>query len=133
MADSAYPKGQTALLCIDPYNDFLAEDGKMWPALSEVATSVGLHANLARIRATAREAGMPIFILPHHRHHATDFEGCLVARCHARRARDQRSDLCPCHSHHGRRDRETRRAGRSMILGHAATTLVTKRAPPEMR
>ena len=75
MAHSAYPSGKTALLCIDPYNDFLAEDGKMWPALSEVSRSVDLHANLSKLRAAARMAGMPIFILPHHRHTASDFEG----------------------------------------------------------
>jgi nicotinamidase-related amidase len=75
MADTAYPKGRTALLCVDPYNDFLAEDGKMWPALREVSRSVDLHANLVRVRAAVREAGHPIFILPHHRHHADDFVG----------------------------------------------------------
>ncbi|MGS4948060.1 isochorismatase family cysteine hydrolase [Meridianimarinicoccus sp. RP-17] len=75
MAETAYPIGRTALLCVDPYNDFLAEDGKMWPALSEVSRAVDLHANLAKVRAAAREAGHPIFILPHHRHRAGDFEG----------------------------------------------------------
>ncbi|MCB5199926.1 cysteine hydrolase [Loktanella sp. TSTF-M6] len=75
MTATTYPQGATALLCIDPYNDFLAEGGKMWSALSEVATSVGLHDNLAKIRATARGVGLPIFILPHHRHEATDFSG----------------------------------------------------------
>lgn len=75
MTDTTYPKGKTALLCIDPYNDFLAEGGKMWPALAEVATSVDLHANLAKLRAAARTVGIPNFILPHHRHHDTDFEG----------------------------------------------------------
>jgi nicotinamidase-related amidase len=75
VTDTNYPKGRTALLFIDPYNDFLAEGGKMWPALSEVARSVDLHANLARVRATARQVSMPIFILPHHRHNSADFEG----------------------------------------------------------
>lgn len=75
MAEINYPSKSTALLFIDPYNDFLAEDGKMWPALSEVAKSVDLHGNLTRSRAAVREAGMPIFILPHHRHKPTDFEG----------------------------------------------------------
>ena len=75
MTDTAYPGDTTALLCVDPYNDFLAEDGKMWPALSEVSRSVDLHANLVRIRAAMREAGHPIFILPHHRHRDGDFEG----------------------------------------------------------
>lgn len=75
MTTVQYPKGSTALLCIDPYNDFMAEGGKMWPALAEVATSVDLHANLAKLRAAARDVGIPKFVLPHHRHHDTDFEG----------------------------------------------------------
>ena len=75
MTDTKYPKGSTALLCIDPYNDFMAEGGKMWPAHAEVATSVDLHANLAKLRAAARKVGVPNFILPHHRHHDTDFKG----------------------------------------------------------
>jgi nicotinamidase-related amidase len=83
MDETRYPKGSTALLFIDPYNDFLAEEGKMWPALSEVAKSVDLHANLAQVRAAAREAGLPIFVLPHHRHKSTDFErrGSQNPRC----------------------------------------------------
>ncbi len=75
MADTSYPRDRTALLFIDPYNDFLAEKGKMWPAVSEVARSVDLLANLARVRAAVRTAGIPIFILPHHRHKASDFAG----------------------------------------------------------
>lgn len=75
MTEIEYPKGNTALLFVDPYNDFLAKEGKMWPALSKVAKSVDLHANLAGVRTAVRQAGMPIFILPHHRHQATDFVG----------------------------------------------------------
>lgn len=70
-----YPKNSTALLFIDPYNDFLAEGGKLWPMVSAVARSVDLHANLARVRSAARDAGIPIFILPHHRHLPSDFAG----------------------------------------------------------
>ncbi len=75
MTAMTYPKGGTALLFIDPYNDFLAEEGKMWPMVAEVAKSVDLHANLARVRAAVRAARIPIFILPHHRHKPTDFDG----------------------------------------------------------
>lgn len=75
MDEHKYPETATALLFIDPYNDFLAEGGKMWPALSEVATSVDLHANLAKVRMAVRKAGIPIFILPHHRHCSTNYEG----------------------------------------------------------
>lgn len=70
-----HPAGSTALLFIDPYNDFLADEGKMWPLVAEVAGSVDLHTNLARVRAAARQAGIPLFILPHHRHRPTDFAG----------------------------------------------------------
>ncbi len=75
MDETSYPKGRTALLFVDPYNDFLAEGGKMWPQISEVARSVDLHANLGRVRAAARAAKIPLFILPHHRSRPTDFEG----------------------------------------------------------
>ena len=75
MEPTQYPDNRTALLFIDPYNDFLAEGGKLWPMVSAVAQSVDLHANLARVRSAARTAGIPIFILPHHRHQPTDFQG----------------------------------------------------------
>lgn len=63
----AYPAGQTALLLVDPYNDFLAEGGKLWPALAEVATAVDLLGNLRRIREAVHCARWPLFIVPHHR------------------------------------------------------------------
>lgn len=75
MTEATYPAGATALLFIDPYNDFLAEKGKMWPMVSAVAQAVDLHADLARVRAAARSAGLPIFILPHHQSEPTDFQG----------------------------------------------------------
>ncbi|WP_313342208.1 isochorismatase family cysteine hydrolase [Stenotrophomonas sp.] len=63
----AYPAGHTALLFVDPYNDFLADGGKLWPAVAEVATAVDLHANLRRIRDAVHCARWPLFIVPHHR------------------------------------------------------------------
>lgn len=75
MPDASYPTAATALLFVDPYNDFLAEDGKMWPHVGDVARSVDLHANLTRVRAAARAAGIRIFILPHHQHEPSDFHG----------------------------------------------------------
>lgn len=62
-----YPAGHTALLLVDPYNDFLAEGGKLWPAVAEVAAAVELHANLRRIRDAVHCARWPLFIVPHHR------------------------------------------------------------------
>ncbi len=70
-----YPAGHTALLFVDPYNDFLADGGKLWPRVAAVAESVGLHGNLKRIVAAVRAAGLPVFIVPHHRSEPDDFAG----------------------------------------------------------
>lgn len=37
-----YPPDHTALLLVDPYNDFLSEGGKLWPLAAAVAMEVGL-------------------------------------------------------------------------------------------
>jgi ureidoacrylate peracid hydrolase len=37
MAKVTYDKQFTALLVIDPYNDFISEDGKIWDRLNGVS------------------------------------------------------------------------------------------------
>lgn len=71
----AYDSDRTALLFIDPYNDFLPEGGKLWPSVAAVAHSVGLHGNLRAIVAAVRTAQVPVFIVPHHRAEPGDFDG----------------------------------------------------------
>lgn len=71
---TAYGPTDTALLFVDPYNDFLSEGGKLWPRVAEVANSVGLHDNLRAIVAAVRKAGIPVFIVPHHRAEPGDFD-----------------------------------------------------------
>jgi len=66
---------RTALLFIDPYNDFLAPEGKLWPMISAIAEQVGLHENLQRITTAVRAAGMQIVIVPHHRWRPGDLDG----------------------------------------------------------
>jgi nicotinamidase-related amidase len=73
--NNAIDIARTALLFIDPYNDFLAEDGKMWPMVAVVAREVGLHANLAAITAAARAARMQVVIVPHHRWQPGELDG----------------------------------------------------------
>lgn len=70
-----YDARRTALLFVDPYNDFLSEGGKLWPMLAEVANSVRLHEKLRAITAAVRAAGVPVFIVPHHRARPDDFAG----------------------------------------------------------
>lgn len=70
-----YDASETALLFVDPYNDFLSEGGKLWPLVSDVAASVRLHDNLRAVVVAARDAGVAIFIVPHHRAEPGDFQG----------------------------------------------------------
>ncbi len=66
---------RTALLFVDPYNDFLAEKGKLWPMVAKVATEVDLHANLKAVTAAVRAASIQIVIVPHHRWKPGDLDG----------------------------------------------------------
>jgi len=75
MTSSSFSANRTALLFIDPYNDFLSEGGKLWPYVREVAEEVGLLNNLREITAATRKAGIPVFIVPHRRWEPGDYEG----------------------------------------------------------
>jgi nicotinamidase-related amidase len=75
MTDKAYPPARTALLLVDPYNDFLSEGGKVWPLVRGVAEKVGLLDNLRAAVAAVRAAGIKVFFVPHRRWQEGDFEG----------------------------------------------------------
>jgi nicotinamidase-related amidase len=70
-----YIADRTALLFVDPYNDFLAAGGKLWPMVSAVAESVDLHANLRRVLEHVRKAAIQVVIVPHHRWRDGDLSG----------------------------------------------------------
>ncbi len=73
MLDLLYPSNETALLVIDPYNDFLSEGGKLYDQIKDVAQTVGLFDNLREITKAARSVGIQVFIVPHHRSHEGDY------------------------------------------------------------
>ena len=75
MTIEAYDRDRTALLFIDPYNDFLSEGGKLWPMVSAMAKENGLLDNLRRVQEAVRKALVPVFIVPHHRYEPHDLEG----------------------------------------------------------
>jgi nicotinamidase-related amidase len=75
MVASTYPNDRTALLLVDPYNDFLSEGGKLWPAVQAVADEVALLDNLRAVTAAIRNAGIAVFIVPHRRWEPGDYEG----------------------------------------------------------
>jgi nicotinamidase-related amidase len=74
MTEITYGKGSTALLLVDPYNDFLSEGGKLWPMLKAVAEEVGVLDNLRTVVAAVRKAGVQVFIVPHRRWEPGDYE-----------------------------------------------------------
>jgi nicotinamidase-related amidase len=69
-----YRRETTALLFVDPYNDFLSEGGLAWPRLKDVAEEVGLLANLRAIQAACRSADIRMFIVPHRQWEPGDYE-----------------------------------------------------------
>jgi nicotinamidase-related amidase len=74
---STYDTARTAFLLVDPYNDFFAEDGKLYPLLSEVAESVGLREHIRELLGAVRATGMQVAIAPHRRYRPGDLEGWL--------------------------------------------------------
>lgn len=72
MATTYDPK-ITALLCVDFYNDFLSEGGKLYPWIEKMAAEVNLLDNLRSIVGAAREAGITVYHVPHHRWEPGDY------------------------------------------------------------
>ncbi|MER5425994.1 cysteine hydrolase [Streptosporangium roseum] len=73
MAETYDPR-HTAVLLVDPYNDFISEGGKLWPRLEPVAKKVGLVDNLRSVVTSAREAGIQVVFVPHRRWEPGDYE-----------------------------------------------------------
>jgi len=51
MADTPYDGARTGLLLVDPYHDFLASEGKLWPLAKKVAGAVNLRKQVRMQRA----------------------------------------------------------------------------------
>lgn len=74
MAGTNYPLERTALLLVDPFNDFLSEGGKSHAKLKPVADEIGLLDNLRRLDRAVRDAGVQVAIVPHRRWEPGDYE-----------------------------------------------------------
>jgi nicotinamidase-related amidase len=64
----------TALLVIDPYNDFISHGGKIWPRIQEVAEGNGCVPNMLRVLRAARDAHVRVFYALHRRYRPGDYE-----------------------------------------------------------
>jgi nicotinamidase-related amidase len=74
MAQLTYDKELTALLVIDPYNDFISEGGKVWDRLKGVAEANKCVPHMLQVLTTARKAELRVFYALHHRYRPGDYE-----------------------------------------------------------
>jgi ureidoacrylate peracid hydrolase len=73
-APVTYDKEGTALLVIDPYNDFISEGGKVWERLKAVAEANGCVPHMSQVLDAARTAGLRVFYALHRRYRPGDYE-----------------------------------------------------------
>jgi ureidoacrylate peracid hydrolase len=74
MGNVTYDKQLTALLVIDPYNDFISEGGKVWGRLKAVAEANDCVPNMAEVLNAARKARFRVYYALHHRYRPGDYE-----------------------------------------------------------
>ena len=75
MTTTTYAADRTALLIVDPYNDFMSEGGKLYEATKETAEAVGFYDNMRELIPAIRAAGIQVVIVPHHRWRESDYKG----------------------------------------------------------
>ena len=74
MAKVTYDKQLTALLVIDPYNDFISEGGKLWDRLKGVAEANKCVPHMVQVLGAARKADIRVFYALHRRYRPGDYE-----------------------------------------------------------
>jgi ureidoacrylate peracid hydrolase len=74
MAKVTYDKPLTALLVIDPYNDFISEGGKLWDRLKAVAEANSCVPHMLQVLNAARKPQLRIFYALHRRYRPGDYE-----------------------------------------------------------
>ena len=74
MPSPIYDKELTALLVVDPYNDFISEGGKIWPRIKAVADANNCVPHMLKVLEAARKAKLHVFYAMHHRYRPGDYE-----------------------------------------------------------
>jgi nicotinamidase-related amidase len=74
MANVTYSSELTALLVIDPYNDFTSEGGKIWDRIRVVAEANDCVAHMLKVLNAARKAQLRVFYALHRRYRPGDYE-----------------------------------------------------------
>jgi len=68
MAKIQHDEDVTALLVVDPYNDFISEGGKIWPRIKAVAEANNCVSHMLEILNAARKMKLRVFYAMHHRY-----------------------------------------------------------------
>src|SRR5215813_11292618 len=74
MSTPAFEEEITALLLVDPYNDFISEGGKIWDRIKGVAEANNCVPNMLQVLNAARKAELRVFYALHHRYRPGDYE-----------------------------------------------------------
>jgi len=74
MTKVIYDKEITALLVIDPYNDFISEGGKIWDRLKGVAEANRCVPHMVQVLHAARQTRLRVFYALHRRYRPGDYE-----------------------------------------------------------
>jgi len=74
MNELSYDREITALLVIDPYNDFISEGGHLWDRVKAVAEANNCVSNMLEVLYASRQAGVRVFCAVHHRSRPGDYE-----------------------------------------------------------
>ena len=69
-----YEKQLTALLVIDPYNDFISKGGKVWDRLKSVAEANDCVAHMKQVLDAARASDVRVVYALHRRYRPGDYE-----------------------------------------------------------
>jgi len=74
MANLKFEKEITALVVIDPYNDFISEGGKIWDRIKKVAQANDCVRHMLQVVDAARKAELRVFYALHRRYRPGDYE-----------------------------------------------------------
>jgi len=81
----AIDPGHTALVLIDPQNDFLSPEGVTWGLVGKSVTANGTVENIERLLKTSKNTGIPVFVSPHYYYpsdHGWQFGGAVETMMH---------------------------------------------------
>ena len=74
MAKVTFEKEATALLVVDPYNDFISEGGKIWDRIRAVAEANDCVPHMLQVLNASRQAKLRVFYALHRRYRPGDYE-----------------------------------------------------------